>query len=270
MRRRIHRATMTWLAAAAIWAGTARELQADFMFVSESAIFDPITADVQFTIKFNAPPDFFTLDVFGRQANSFQYFVVGDPNLPYPELYDAIIRGDEIHVTGSTVRIRNSGPPDPDLASGGWGAIRGSVPFSVDGKILTFSIPLNLISDHSRDGNFAYRLESYEFGRLTRFLDSQSAIVPEPATGVSLVLGGVTLCCWYGRRRLISIPYHRNIVVVIEACSRTKLCRAGGGELEQIQAAAGTREYSDDGTLPRSEAGSGACPNDRIGVRWHG
>jgi hypothetical protein len=113
---------MTWLAAASLLAGTAGQSQAgSFMFVSQSAVFNPATSEVQFTIEFNQPPDFFTLDSFGRQANSFQFFIVGDPSLPYPELYDAIIRGDEIHITGNTVRIRNSVPEDPDPASGGVG-----------------------------------------------------------------------------------------------------------------------------------------------------
>ena len=199
MRIRTHRAAMTWLAAASLLVGTAGQSQAgSFMFVSQSAVFNPATSEVQFTIEFNQPPDFFTLDSFGRQANSFQFFIVGDPSLPYPELYDAIIRGDEVHITGNTVRIRNSVPEDPDPASGGWGAIRGSVPFSLDGNVLTFSTPLPLISDHSTDGNFAYQLQSTEFGELTQFVESQSTVLPEPTAAVLLAAGSVLLGCWQG------------------------------------------------------------------------
>jgi hypothetical protein len=198
MSSRIHQPALTLLAVMLLLVGTTGEAQAGFMFVSESAVFNPATGEVQFTIEFNQHPDFFTLDSVGRQADSFQYFIVGDPSLPYPENYDAIIRGEEIHITGDTLRIRNSAPPNPDPASGGWGAIRGSVPFSLDGNVLTFSTPLPLISDHSTDGHFAYRLESYVFGGTTRSVVSQSTVVPEPFTAVLLAMAGVTLGCWYG------------------------------------------------------------------------
>ena len=42
-----------------------------FSFTAESAIFDSATGNVQFRIVFNQPPDFFTVDSVGRQANSF-------------------------------------------------------------------------------------------------------------------------------------------------------------------------------------------------------
>jgi hypothetical protein len=68
-----------------------------------------------------------------------------------------------------------------------------------DGTVLTFSAPLPLASDHSTDGHFAYRLESYEFGQLTRTLDSMSAVIPEPATGV--LLAGIIVSLFCGGRR---------------------------------------------------------------------
>ncbi|MFN8491658.1 MAG: hypothetical protein U0350_28930 [Caldilineaceae bacterium] len=157
--------------------GTAKA-EAEIMFVSESAIFDPVTQAVLFTIEFNQAPDFFTVDAFGRQKNSFQYYIVGAPNLPYPANFDAIIRGEEIHITSDAIRIRNSAPSVPDTGAGGWGAVRGVIPFSLKGNVLTFSVPLHLISDHSLDGAFAYQLESYQFGSLTKHIDSHSVIVP--------------------------------------------------------------------------------------------
>jgi hypothetical protein len=120
-----------------------------FSFVSESAVFNPATGKVQFTIEFNQPPDFFTVSSFGQQTNSFQYFIVGNPTLQSPEKFDSIIRGEEIHITVDTLPIRNAVPPVPDPTGGGWGALRGAVPFSLDGDILTFSTPLPLISNHS-------------------------------------------------------------------------------------------------------------------------
>ena len=58
----------------------------EFRFVSESAIFNPATREVLFTVAFNESPDFFTTDAVGRQKHSFQYFigVNGWPPFPYP------------------------------------------------------------------------------------------------------------------------------------------------------------------------------------------
>ncbi len=145
-----------------------------FLFVSESAVFDATTQQVMFTIEFNQVPDFSSVDSFGRQANSFQYFIVSDPNRPYPANFAAIIRGEEIHHTQSEIRIRNATPSDPDPAAGGWGAIRGTVPYRLNGNVLTFSVPLQVLSDQSRGGTFEYQLESYHFGTSTKFVESRA------------------------------------------------------------------------------------------------
>jgi PEP-CTERM motif-containing protein len=161
-----------------------------FSFTAESAVFDPATGNVQFRIVFNQAPDFSTVDSVGRQADTFQYFISGDPQLPYPANFDSIIRGAEVRSPADPLPIRNSLPPSDDPATGGWGPIRGSVPFSLDGNILTFATPLTLISNHSVDGNFAYRLDTYGFGITTRSIENESSVVPEPAT---LLLFGSTL-----------------------------------------------------------------------------
>lgn len=93
MRTTIRRAAISALVSMAMLAGTAGPLQAEFMFLSESAVFNSSTGEVQFTIEFNQAPDFFTVDAFGRQANEFQYFIVGDPTVPDLAHWDAIIRG---------------------------------------------------------------------------------------------------------------------------------------------------------------------------------
>ena len=49
--------------------------------------------------------------------------------------------------------------------------------------------------------------------------------------------------------------------------SCAKMCRAAGGELEQIQLLLGQCLGADDRTVPRYETGSGACPNDAINLR---
>jgi hypothetical protein len=145
----------------------------DFRVVSESAIYKPSSGEVTFKIVFNQTPDFFTTDSAGRQANSFQYFIVGDQSLSYPSNYDSIIRGEEIHTSINLIPIRNAVPPDySDPRSGGWGTIRGEVPYTIRGRVLTFTVPLSLITDQGDVSAIDYRLETYQFGELTGVVES--------------------------------------------------------------------------------------------------
>jgi len=79
---------------------------------------------------------------------------------------ESIIRGEEVHFTGGLVVVRNAFPEDDGTAqSGGWGTVRGQVPYTLHGPRLQFTVPLSLVTD-STDGNaLHYVLESYEFGR---------------------------------------------------------------------------------------------------------
>ncbi|MGV0104055.1 hypothetical protein [Nostoc sp. DSM 114167] len=175
------------LGAALIALGTGQIAQAVLLVESESAVVNLDAQEVTFTVNFNRVPDFFTVDEFDRQADSFQYYIDPSGELPIfrpPSAYSnlsSIIRGEEIHVAGD-VRIRDVfsvGPSEPN--SGGWGNIRGSVPYSLDGTVLKFSAPLQFIGDS--DGLFSYRLELYEFGSwngLTNENKSTIASVPEP------------------------------------------------------------------------------------------
>jgi hypothetical protein len=183
--------------------------QALLLINSQSAVVNLDTQEVFFTLEFNEVPDFFSLDEVGPQADSFQYFIEADGRFPvfstspdspyyYSEL-EAIIRGEEIHVAGD-IRVRNALPSSDEPNSGGWGTIRGSVPYSVNGSILIFSTPLALIGDS--DGLFSYRLETYEFGiwtgteieDLSVFQPSPPTSVPEPRTALGLgILGWASL-----------------------------------------------------------------------------
>jgi hypothetical protein len=123
---------------------------------------------VRFVIVFNQQPDFRSTDSFGRQANSFQLFIVGDPTLGYPANFDSIVRGEELHWTGDSLVIRNSAPSDDgDPHSGGWGSIRGEVPISVRGHVVIFSVPVAVLSDHLSQPTISYQIESYEYGSET-------------------------------------------------------------------------------------------------------
>ncbi|AUB34365.1 PEP-CTERM protein-sorting domain [Nostoc flagelliforme CCNUN1] len=168
---------------------------------SESAVVNLDAKEVLFTIDFNRVPDFFTLDQVGRQADSFQYFIDPSGELPIfrpPSAYSnlsSIIRGEEINVAGD-IRIRDVfsvGPLEPN--SGGWGKIRGSVPYSLDGTVLKFSAPLQFIGDS--DGLFSYRLELYEFGGGGGNANENKSIiasVPEPTSALgALTFGALSL-----------------------------------------------------------------------------
>ncbi|MHC5774345.1 hypothetical protein [Nostoc sp.] len=181
--------------------GTGQIAQAVLLVESESAVVNPDAREVLFTINFNKMPDFFTVDKFNRRADSFQYFI--DPNGELPILnaspiysnFSSIIRGEEIYVQGD-VRIRDVfsvGASEPN--SGGWGKIRGSVPYTLDGNVLKFSAPLQLIGDS--DGVFSYQLLLTEFGAWNGITNENKSIidsVPEPnfALGV-LTVGALSV-----------------------------------------------------------------------------
>lgn len=117
-----------------------------------------------FQLVFVRPPDFFTVDEFGRPADAFQLFVDAQAvNAPGEEDWDTIVRGGEIHLVDEIV-LREVGPPGsggPD--AGGWGTVRGSISYDLSGAAVTFS--LNAFSDlNDADGVFSYRLETYHFG----------------------------------------------------------------------------------------------------------
>jgi hypothetical protein len=153
------------------------QAQEDFGIVTQHAIYRPASGKVTFILVFNRRPDFFTTDEFGRPANSFQYFIVGDESLPFPENFDSIIRGDEIHANSGLIPIRDAFPPDDnDPHSGGWGTVRGEVSFRTHGRVLMFSVPLDLMSDQSGATHVQYHLETYQFGDLIDSVDGSIRI----------------------------------------------------------------------------------------------
>ena len=141
-----------------------------FTLVSQSATYSPRTGDVTFRIVFSTKPDFLTVDELGRPLDEFQYYIVGDAALPYPQQYDSIIRGGEIRFTNGLVTIRNAWPPDESAdmtRSGGWGTIRGEVPYTLHGPVLRFSAPLAMLSDHPDRASIDYLLQLTVFGATT-------------------------------------------------------------------------------------------------------
>jgi hypothetical protein len=154
----------------------ARGARASFELVSQSLTLDRATGRANFTLHFNQPPDFTTIDSFDRPANSFQIEFQGRvlPNdSSYPQDLTAILRGDEIHVAHG-LRIRrptgNGGP-----GSGGWGPIIDTVPIDLGDDTVRFSTSLNDLGVSGR-GAFEYSVYSLEFGSLTSI--QQVASVP--------------------------------------------------------------------------------------------
>lgn len=158
---------------------------ATFLATSQSVVFDPLTRSVQFTIEFSETPDFLTADEFGRQADSFQYWLNGRKDVSSE--WESVIRGPELHASGDDLRIRNGllGPSDPDPIAGGWGTVRGLAAFSLVENVFTFATPLSFLSDTNPDGVLDYEFITMEFGHTTSFFSGRSEVLPIPP-GVSI------------------------------------------------------------------------------------
>lgn len=201
---------MANIGAALLTLGIGGAAQAALKINSQSAVVNVDTQQVSFTIDFNEVPDFFSVDTFGRQADAFQYYIRPDGKLPvfegspYYSQLSTIIRGPEIFVNGD-IRVRDVfpiGSSEPN--SGGWGPLRGSVPYTLNGTVLTFSSPLELIGDS--DGLFSYQLLLTEFGGSTDTVEAKSILkskaVPEPSCANGVLTFGVLSACLLFRRKL--------------------------------------------------------------------
>jgi hypothetical protein len=155
-----------------------------------------------FTLSFDHLPMFGPRDSLGRPLESFQYEIAPDctniDQCPFTAIR-AVVRGDEID-GGHLIPIRDGieNGSDPNPASGGWGYVRGDVPFHLHGSTLTFSAPLPLLQ--GPDGQFAYRVFTTSSGQTDSLVTGQS--IPLPAavwTGGSLLLT-LGFASWASRR----------------------------------------------------------------------
>jgi hypothetical protein len=163
--------------------------------ISQDVILKPDSLVADFQLTFNSAPDFFTVDSLGRQADSFQFFI--NPNAS-PKPFNiatvssgaiTIVRGEEIHVFDE-IPVRDRTPPSPDPSGGGWGPIRGSVPFSISGVSVDFSVPTALLGI---TGKFSFVLQGSNYGALN--YDYVGTSVPETA---SSYLAPTTLIVLFG------------------------------------------------------------------------
>lgn len=153
---------------------------AGIAIVSQSAKLDPSGEAATFTLTFSQSPDFSIADR-GVPTNSFQYEIDAAwtgvaKDKPLGAL-SSVVRGDEIRVAHA-LRIRSADlhQPDPDPASGGWGPVRGTVPFQLSGRTLTFTAPLSMLGDD--DGVFAYRVFATNTGASAGSIEGH--VVPLP------------------------------------------------------------------------------------------
>ena len=168
----------------ALVVGIAAPTRAGFQLVSQQAEVDLRQHEATFFLTFTQPPDFHTRDALGRLANSFQYEIrptTGNAVVPDIPLIDvrSVVRGDEI--SGNMLPVRNGieTARDTNPAAGGWGSVRGSVPFTLSANRLTFTAPLQLLDAPS--GDFAYRVFTTEYGLTTSAVTGAAVPLPPAA-----------------------------------------------------------------------------------------
>ncbi len=146
--------------------------------------------NVDFVLQFNRAPNFFDTDTYGRQADSFQFYIGTTTNVPIfypPRPYASLVRGGEIHFGGGLV-IRNDGPPDEtDPHSDGWGSVRGAVAFNLTGNTLAFSIPAGVLNIQ---GPFGYSVLLTCYGAATRdpYTGESGFPIPVPEPAITTLL----------------------------------------------------------------------------------
>jgi hypothetical protein len=124
------------------------------------------------------------VDALGRQEFDFQY-----------QTPDAVIRRSELHVSGDMIRVRAISPPDDsDPLSGGWGAVIDSVPWTLSGATMTFSIPFRFLNASGPE--FSYFVFPAQFGAADQFLTGMTIAgnpntIPEASTWAMTLLGFV-------------------------------------------------------------------------------
>jgi hypothetical protein len=157
--------------------------------------------EADIAITFNQAPDFVTVDSRGRATHALQlYFAPRSvPNEPWNiSVLGRVNEGDTL----GSIRFRN-GPasidydgPDLDFSSGGWGSIRGEVPYLLDDRTLSFTATYDLIG--TPDAWWSLKAETFEFGALRGRV---GVVAPEPSSLLLLLLGSSLLLTRHAMRR---------------------------------------------------------------------
>src|SRR3954468_21806300 len=95
---------LSWVLVASLALGVGAPAVAGVQILSEGVEVDRAAGVAHFHALFDARPDLFPMDEFGRLKDSFQYEIDDDWNAPAglpPEGLDSVIRGDEVHIAGA-------------------------------------------------------------------------------------------------------------------------------------------------------------------------
>ncbi len=181
--------------AAVVLSAVAPAARADFALVSPDLTVNRQAGTVSFSLQFNQVPDFYTVDAYGRPADSFQ--VEFDGNSALPNDLTAVVRGDEIHVADA-VRVR-SPQGNGGANSGGWGPIVGTVPFSLTGNTVAFTVPAADLG--WTGGSWQANLFSLSYGDLTAQQTVNSVPTPPALWGG---LAGLIVVAGVSARRAVA------------------------------------------------------------------
>ena len=130
-----------------------------------------LSGTLKFVLQLRNNPDFKSVDFAGRQADSFQIFICFNRktlNPSVPDLVDVIIRGEEIHSL-NRIPVRDARPRERQRSAGGWGAVRGTLPYTVHREkfqtVLIFEAPFYMLGvNRLTHRSFAYQFDIYRFG----------------------------------------------------------------------------------------------------------
>jgi uncharacterized protein (TIGR03382 family) len=171
---------------------------ASFEIVSQSVKPDLSKRETNFELNFNEAPDFTTVDSFQRPKNSFQYWIDTNPHsFDFQGPNVAVIRGPEIRFDHN-IPIRDTvNPTNQDFPHAeGWGKQLGAVDFELDGKILSFTVPWNIL--HQADGKFSFDVISLDFGSQVSEVSGAIIGLPIPIASAAALL----TFAWLVRRRV--------------------------------------------------------------------
>jgi hypothetical protein len=188
--------------AGGLFAGIVPPASGGLTIISQSATADARDQKVTFELTFNRPPDFSTVDSLGRAQDAFQYEI--DPNsfdINQSSFLNirSVIRGSEIGKANQLpIRDGFQSGVDPNPAAGGWGPVRGTVPFTLTGSRLTFAPTFSDLD--TRDGAFAYRVFTTNYGATASEASGRSISLPPAMQAGTAMLALITAAAIFHRR----------------------------------------------------------------------
>lgn len=192
------------LFAAIMFAGVSSLSHASVFEIADQSVQpDPSSQTTAFHIIFTEPPDFFGFDSTGRPKQAFQYFYDADANADGIFFGESVtvLRGPEIpfdNVIPIRETLNETGEEFPHAE--GWGKSRGDVPFTLDDRTLTFTVPWNLLGE--TDNQFSYHLILLQQGELTDEVMVTAIPLPQGARSGIAALTLALLVAWKWRGRI--------------------------------------------------------------------